>query len=101
MVPFLPPDTSKADLPYSRYEQIRTYMDQNPTIPELPESCTTEIDTLHKDTLIGYSNYFSLPTQSVWPEWMMKSKTPLLVRFCNELSQIMKLHKCGTFIYYQ
>jgi hypothetical protein len=59
MVPFLPPDTSKADLPYSRYEQIRTYIDQNPTIPELPESCTTEIDTLHKDTLIGYSNYFS------------------------------------------
>jgi hypothetical protein len=60
--PVLPPDTPPTDLPYLRYELIRTYMEARQrftTLPEVPDDAKREIDSLPLPTLKAFGTFFA------------------------------------------
>jgi hypothetical protein len=60
--PVLPPDTPPTDLPYLRYELIRTYMEARQrftTLPEVPDTAKQEINSLPLQTLKAFGTFYA------------------------------------------
>ena len=67
--PVLPPNTPPSDVPYLRYDLVRTYMEcrkKYPDLADVPADVKAEIDRIPLDTLTAFGTYYA----STHPECM-------------------------------